>query len=155
MSQFRTFELPSESDVASEGPLNAFLRSHRIVSVAKTYDAGTWRFCVEWLDGTTGDTPGRSLKYAERVDYMKVLSPEVFAVFAAPKKLCFGGQIRRSRTRRVRKHPRGRPLPGQGASDAPIEAEWERLEAADGRRLIDLEVPQSPRGIPRRCVYLN
>ena len=34
----------------------------------------------------------------------------------APKKLCFGGQIRRSRTRRVRKHPRGRPLPGRGVS---------------------------------------
>ena len=82
MSQFKTFVLPSESDAASEGALNAFLRSRRIVSVAKTYDAGTWRFCVEWLDGASGDTNGRSLKYAERVDYMKVLSPEVFAVFA-------------------------------------------------------------------------
>ena len=38
MSQFKTFVLPSESDAASEGALNAFLRSHRIVSVAKTYD---------------------------------------------------------------------------------------------------------------------
>ena len=41
MSQFKTFVLPSESDAASEGALNAFLRSHRIVSVTKTYDAGT------------------------------------------------------------------------------------------------------------------
>ena len=49
MSQFKTFVLPSESDAASEGALNAFLRSHRIVSVTKTYDAGTWRFCVEGL----------------------------------------------------------------------------------------------------------
>ena len=40
-----------------------------------------------------------------------------------PKKLCFGGQIRRSRTRRVRKHPRGRPLPCRGVRDAPIAAE--------------------------------
>ncbi len=54
MSQFKTFVLPSESDAASEGGLNAFLRSHRIVSVAKTYDAGVWRFCVEWFDGTQG-----------------------------------------------------------------------------------------------------
>ena len=74
--------LPSESDVASESALNAFLRSHRIVSVAKTYDAGTWRFCVEWIDGAQGDTNGRHLKYAERIDYMKTLPPEVFAVFA-------------------------------------------------------------------------
>ena len=43
MSPFKTFVLPSESDAASEGALNAFLRSRRIVSVAKTYDAGTWR----------------------------------------------------------------------------------------------------------------
>ena len=40
----------------------------------------------------------------------------------APKKLCFGGQIRRSRTRRVRKHPRGWPLHGRGVSDSPMEA---------------------------------
>ena len=82
MSQFKTFVLPSESDAASEGALNAFLRSHRIVSVAKTYDAGVWRFCVEWIDGTQGESGGRQLKYAERIDYMKVLPPEVFAVFA-------------------------------------------------------------------------
>ena len=35
MSQFKTFVLPSESDAASEGALNAFLRSHRIVSVVE------------------------------------------------------------------------------------------------------------------------
>ncbi len=82
MSQFKTFVLPSESDEASERALNVFLRSHRVVSVAKTYDAGTWRFCVEWIDGVQGDTNGRHLKYAERIDYMKVLPPEEFAVFA-------------------------------------------------------------------------
>lgn len=82
MSQFKTFVLPSESDANSESALNVFLRSHRIVSVVKAYDAGTWRFCVEWIDGEHGDGGGRHLKYAERVDYMKILPPEVFAVFA-------------------------------------------------------------------------
>lgn len=82
MSQFKTFVLPSESDATSEGVLNVFLRSHRIISVAKTYDSGLWRFCVEWLDGASNDTGGRQLKYTERVDYMKVLAPDVFAVFA-------------------------------------------------------------------------
>ncbi len=80
MSQFKTFVLPSESDDHTEEALNAFLRSHRIVSIAKTYDSGSWRFCVEWLDEAR--TGGRALRYAERVDYMKVLPPETFAVFA-------------------------------------------------------------------------
>ncbi len=49
MSQFKTFVLPSEAGAASESVLNTFLLSHRIVAVTKTYDAGTWRFCVEGL----------------------------------------------------------------------------------------------------------
>lgn len=49
MSQFKTFVPPSESDATSEGMLNVFLRSYRNVPVTKTYDAGTWRFCVEGL----------------------------------------------------------------------------------------------------------
>ena len=82
MSQFRTFVLPSESDASTESVLNSFLRSHRIVSVAKTYDGGTWRFCVEWLDESRPESGGRGLRYAERVDYMKVLPPNEFSLFA-------------------------------------------------------------------------
>lgn len=82
MSQFKTFVLPSVSDASAESDLNGFLRAHRVVSVAKTYDDGSWRFCVEWLDEVRSDGGGRGFRYAERVDYMKVLPPEVFAVFA-------------------------------------------------------------------------
>ena len=48
MSQFKTFVLPSVSDAGAESDLNGFLRSHRVVSVVKTYDGGSWRSCVEW-----------------------------------------------------------------------------------------------------------
>lgn len=82
MSQFKTFVLPSVSDANAESDLNGFLRSHRVVSVAKTYDGGSWRFCVEWLDESRVDSGGRGFRYAERIDYMKVLPPKIFAVFA-------------------------------------------------------------------------
>lgn len=82
MSQFKTFVLPRCSDEVSEHELNAFLRGHRVVSVTKAYDAGCWTFCVEWIDGSTAEPEGRGRKFSERVDYMKILPPEVFAVFA-------------------------------------------------------------------------
>lgn len=82
MSQFKTFVLPSESDANTESGLNAFLRSHRIVSITKAYDGGVWRFCIEWLDEIRGDLSGRGVRYAERVDYMKILPPNEFSVFA-------------------------------------------------------------------------
>lgn len=44
MSPFKTFVLSSESDAASEGALNTILRSHRIVSMAKTYCLVVMRF---------------------------------------------------------------------------------------------------------------
>ena len=81
MSQFKTFILPSESDSASENLLNSFLRSHRVISISKTYDNGAWRFCVEWLDENHSDA-GKGGRYVERIDYMKVLPPDEFSIFA-------------------------------------------------------------------------
>ena len=95
MSQFKTFVLPSESDANTESGLNTFLRSHRIVSITKAYDGGVWRFCIEWLDEIRGDLCARGVRYAERVDYMKILPPNEFSVFA--------------KLREKRKASRGRP----------------------------------------------
>ena len=81
-SQFRTFVLPRVSDEAAEQELNAFLRSHRIATISRTYDGGCWCICVEWLDGKVIDASNRKERFPERTDYMKVLPPEVFAVFA-------------------------------------------------------------------------
>jgi len=82
MSQFKTFVLPRCSDEESEREMNVFLRSHTVLSVAKTYDDGVWTFCVEWQEGVKAEPEGRGRRFSERIDYMKVLSPEKFAVFA-------------------------------------------------------------------------
>ena len=81
-SQFRTFVLPRVSDDAAEQELNAFLRSHRIATISRTYDEGSWCICVEWLEGKVSDTGVRVGRFPERVDYMKILPPEVFVVFS-------------------------------------------------------------------------
>ena len=64
MSQFKTFVLARDADDAQEMELNAFLRAHRVVSIAKVYDAGAWSFCVEWIEGKTGESlSGRGNKW--------------------------------------------------------------------------------------------
>lgn len=80
-SQFKTFVLPRVSDEATEQELNGFLRSHRIATISRTYDSGCWCICVEWLDGKSADSSGRG-RFQDRTDYMKILPPPVFAVFA-------------------------------------------------------------------------
>ncbi len=83
MSQYKTFVLPFVPDEAAEEELNAFLRSHRVIAVERVREAIGWCFCVEWLEGRPGESPsGRGLRYAEKVDYMKVLDPPTFAVFS-------------------------------------------------------------------------
>lgn len=84
VSQFRTFVLPRASDEVAERELNDFLRAHRVVTVQRAYADGGWTFCVEWTDGKSAEPEGRGRRYGstERVDYMKVLEPDVFAVFA-------------------------------------------------------------------------
>lgn len=84
MTQYSTFFVPTRDDGEAQEQLNAFLRGHRVVQVERNCCADGWSFCVEWLESgpsaRTGEptyrgTPGR-------VDYMKVLSPPVFAKFA-------------------------------------------------------------------------
>lgn len=81
MSQFKTFLLPLEPDVAAEDELNAFLRGHRVVDVQRVcVPPRGWCFCVEWIDGSPGG--GRGSGFVGRIDYMKELEPAVFAVFS-------------------------------------------------------------------------
>ena len=43
---------------------------------------GGWTFCVEWLAGDAPSPVGRRGGGAPKIDYMKVLPPDVFARFA-------------------------------------------------------------------------
>ena len=83
--QLRLFVLPVNNLEAAEAEMNAFLRSHRVLSVKKELVAegenSFWTFCVEYLESTSGGglPPGGKLP---KVDYKEVLKPEEFEVFS-------------------------------------------------------------------------
>jgi len=71
---------------AAESELNGFLRSHRVLFVERHFVAdgsrSFWTVCVEYLDGGGGASAQSNGARKKRVDYMEVLPPEEFAVFA-------------------------------------------------------------------------
>lgn len=75
----------SDSGLATE-ELNAFLASHRIVTVERRFvDQGLnsyWAFCIEYLParGTPAGAPFRQ-DDGPRIDYKAVLPPDEFAIF--------------------------------------------------------------------------
>lgn len=79
---FEFIQIPANGQGAAKETLNALLRGGRIASVRKEFVANAedsfWAFCVEYLDGTSGEK-GRS--GAPKVDYKEVLSELDFALF--------------------------------------------------------------------------
>lgn len=61
-----------------ENELNAFLRSHRVVSVSKEYESSYWLFCVEYLVPSGAGFGGGQ---KSRVDYKDSLTEEEFAIY--------------------------------------------------------------------------
>lgn len=88
MAQFNTFYIPMMDDGAMAERLNVFLRSHRILSVKQRDFPEGWGFCVEWFDGVSNQSSHwENVPYhREKVDYMKVLSPEEFKRFSDYRK---------------------------------------------------------------------
>ena len=85
MAQFNTFYIPMDYDGMMAERLNLFLRAHRVLSVRQRDFPEGWGFCVEWIDGTNGGGAARwdNAPYQrEKVDYMKVLEPDVFKRFS-------------------------------------------------------------------------
>ena len=79
MAQFNTFYIPMDDDGAMAERLNVFLRSHRIMSVRQRDFPEGWGFCVEWIDGEAARSASAPYQFpyqCEKVDYMKVLSPD-------------------------------------------------------------------------------
>lgn len=81
---FAFFQIPPDASPELAAPLNAFLRSHRIVRVTRQWcEAGresTWAFCVDFLEG--GQPEAHAQGVTAKVDYKEVLPPEQFEVFA-------------------------------------------------------------------------
>lgn len=87
MAQYNTFFIPHGDTGSQQEALNAFLRAHRVLKVEKSVFPEGWAFCVEWMDGAAGGTlPPYAAYQREKIDYMKVLSPEVFARFSELRK---------------------------------------------------------------------
>lgn len=87
MSQFNTFYIPMTDQGAAQDKLNAFLRGHRVLAVSKRDFPEGWGFCVEWMDGAgVSGNVFVSPYQREKVDYMKVLEPEVFKRFSEYRK---------------------------------------------------------------------
>jgi superfamily II DNA helicase RecQ len=68
----------------AEEEWNAFLRSHRVLSVERRFAedgaSSFWCFCIDYLD-RDGSSRGAAFNRG-KIDYKEVLSPEEFAVFA-------------------------------------------------------------------------
>lgn len=84
--QFFTIPIHAGNEIVAE--LNAFLSSHRVVSVAREFVAdgqnSCWAFSVTWTESDSGQpTSGRR----SRIDYKDVLSEQHFAVFARLREL--------------------------------------------------------------------
>ena len=90
MAQFNTFYIPMTDDGSNAERMNAFLRGHRVLSVRQRDFPEGWGFCVEWIDGAAvvaGTARWDNAPYQrEKVDYMKVLEPEVFTRFSEYRK---------------------------------------------------------------------
>ena len=79
MSQITTFFVPISGGETFLDEMNAFLRGHRVLEVAKSFAGNGWAFCVEWLDGLPASS---KTSCQRRIDYREVLEPEVFERFA-------------------------------------------------------------------------
>lgn len=89
---FKTFTIPVCDPEAAERDLNAFLRSHRILTVSRRWvDLGSSSFWAVWVDfleshpaGSmgTGNNVSRG-----KVDYRDKLKPEDFDVFVQMRQL--------------------------------------------------------------------
>jgi len=81
--QIKIFTIPILGGETENEALNVFLNSHKVVELEKQLIPGNtmsyWSFCVKYL---VGDTPGRILKYPEKVDYRKELPEVEFKPFA-------------------------------------------------------------------------
>jgi superfamily II DNA helicase RecQ len=84
--QLKLFILPVKNVDAAEAEMNAFLRSHRVLTVKKELVAdgenSFWTICVEYLESAPGGSGGASVSGRPKVDYKEVLKPEEFEVFS-------------------------------------------------------------------------
>ncbi len=79
--QFKSFVIPVADSAKLEAEMNAFLRSHKIITLTKEFilngENSAWSILAEYIDDSITD---EKLKAA--VDYKEALSKEDFALFS-------------------------------------------------------------------------
>ncbi|MBR4654631.1 MAG: HRDC domain-containing protein [Kiritimatiellae bacterium] len=83
MIQFAVFQITEANKVEEQEALNAFLRSHRILTVetAAFPNVSGWGYNVKYMDGASQTVGSRVPR--DRIDYMEVLTPDQFRRFYA------------------------------------------------------------------------
>src|SRR5262245_23547306 len=87
---FQIFTVPIQDDGGALAQLNAFLRSHKILTVDRRWveqgESSFWSFCVDFLEGALAEVGGyrgsRGPGGKGKIDYRETLPPADFAVFA-------------------------------------------------------------------------
>jgi superfamily II DNA helicase RecQ len=87
---FIFFIVPIQDSGRAQEELNAFLRSHKILSVDRRWveqgASSFWSFCIDYLEGAPAEAGGyrggRGPGGKSKIDYRETLSPADFAVFA-------------------------------------------------------------------------
>ena len=84
--QLKVFVVPLKNPESVEVDMNAFLRSHRVLTVKKEFvndgENSFWTFCVEYLNSPSPPLANPSSNKGPRVDYRELLKPEEFEVFS-------------------------------------------------------------------------
>jgi len=80
--KYSFFVIPIKNVGEAERELNAFLSTHRVLTVHREFvssgENSFWSLAVECLDGTAEPRPGQR---GGRIDYKEVLNEEDFSVF--------------------------------------------------------------------------
>lgn len=79
--QIKLFTIPINLVSDHNEDLNAFLRAHKVIDVEKqlveTSSNAYWCIYISYVLGSTSKSA-----YREKIDYMKILEPEIFARFS-------------------------------------------------------------------------
>lgn len=79
------FTIPAIGGELALKEMNAFLGSHRILEIQQEFSTtgggANWNFCIRYILGQQEMYKSGGYK-KEKVDYMKVLSPDIFKVFS-------------------------------------------------------------------------
>ena len=84
--QVKFFTIPIKQIVEAEEEANRFLRTRRVLATERRFvengENSFWALAVEYLDGGSVGGSERKRGRKPRIDYMELLPPEQFTVFA-------------------------------------------------------------------------